>query len=299
MAEATDHGAVDHGATLSHRIAEKADKIKYVIIAIVVVTAAAIALVNYQRRNAANKEAAAENKVFQTVIDLQAAPETDALAAFSDAAKSYAGLPAGERALVFKYSYAFNTRDFKQAEDAARDLLKGYPKSVFVNRAKLALAQALGMQDKNSDAVAMFRELNAAGDPEVLAESKLGLAQALEREAEKVKDDPDAYRRALEEAEAEYNDIIARSQITIPSQRGFWPQSVTMPADFALVVIKDKLAGHAHPEPRGPETPVTEEELKGVMSIRPPAETEAAEEAAEETPEAAEAAEGDAEEKAE
>lgn len=307
MAEATEHSAGNHSNTLSHKISAKADKIKYLVLAAVVVTAVGVALFSYQRRSIAAKEAEAENRIFQAVIDLQAAPESDALALFGQAAREYAGMPAGERALILKFSYAFNTRDFKAAEEAARDLLRVYPESAMTNRAKLALGQTLGMQGRDPEAIALFRELNAVGDVAVLAESKLALAQALEREAEKVKDDPEQYRQALEAAEAEYNDIIVRSRITIPSQRGFWPQAVTMPADFALVMIKDKLAGYSHSEPRAADAPVTRSELDGVMAIRPPAdpaaegENEAADDAPaeEETEEKAEDAAGEAAEKAE
>ncbi len=137
-----------------------------------------------------------------------------------------------------------------------------------VSRARFAQAQAMFQQGKVEEAVAAFRDLAATNDAELFPEIKLALAQALERRAEDAKDNPDEYRSRLEEAEAEYTDIVTRAQISVPSQRGFWPQAVILPADYALVQIKDKLAGHVHAKPA--VAAAAQAVRDGVMSIPPP-----------------------------
>lgn len=268
--------------TFSHRIAAKADKLKFVVLAVIVILAAAIVIVSQQRKAAAAREAEAENKVFQTLVDIQGSPEANALPTLTKMADEMKALPAGGRARIMAFSYAYNTRDYKAAESAARDFLAAYPKSPMAGRARLGLGQALLMQERTADAAAEFKALVDSEAPEVFPEAKLAYAQTLELEAEKVKDDPAAYRSKLEAAEQQYNDIVVRSQITVANQRGFWPQAVTLPANFALVVIKDKLAGYEHPAPRTSEMPaMTAEEREAIMTIPPPADPDA-EEASEE-----------------
>lgn len=244
MAEKTDAPTEGGAGALSHHIAEKADKIKYLVLAVVVVLVAALIIFNYQRRAAANRKAEAGNKVFQAIIDVRSTPDSDAVALFRAGADEYAGLPAGAQARLLEFAFAYNTGKYAEAESAAKAFIRDYPSSSLVNRAKMALGQSLLMQDKLTEAISTFRALSATADPEVLPGAKLGLAQSLERDAEAVKDDTEEYHRRLGLAEEEYNDIIARSRITIAAQRGFWPQAVVLPADYALVLIKDKQAGH-------------------------------------------------------
>ncbi len=291
MAENADKN--EEKPSLGHRLAEKADKIKYIVIALVVIALAGIALFNYQRRQTAAREMQAENKLYQSEIDLMSKPESDAIGMFSQLAKDYQGLPAGARSLVMKFGFAYNTRDYVAAEQAARDYLKEYPKSPMTSRVRLSLGQALRMQNKTNEAVTVFRELVSAAAPDILPEAKLALAQALESQAEESKDNPEEYKRRLEAAEAEFNDIIVRSQINVPGQSGFWPQAVVLPADFSLVVIKDKLAGYKHQSPRAAEQPaVTQSELESAAQVTTPPSDTPAEPAAkeEEKPEAPAAA---------
>lgn len=271
---------------LAGTIAQKANKIKYVVLALVIVLIAAMVVFSQQRRAKAAREAEAENKIFQAEVDLANTPENDGIPVFGKLGADYASLPAGARAYINQFAIAFNTRDFAKAETAARDLLKSYPKNIMASRVRLALAQSLLMQDKTTEAQSIFRDLAQSADFTVMPAAKLALAQSLERDAEAVKDNPDEYRRRLEAAEAEYNDIIVRSQISVPSQRGFWPQAVTLPADFSLVVIKDKLAGYRHEAPvAAPPAPAAVPgEFESVMNIPPPP-PESEEEVAEETPE--------------
>lgn len=178
------------------------------------------------------------------MIDVRGNPEADAVAQFGLVAKEFSGLPGGAQAQLLQFAFAYNTGKYPEAEQAARDFIREYPASSLVNRVKMALGQALLMQDKLTETISTFRGLVGTADPEVLPGAKLGLAQSLEKDAETVRDDEVEYHRRLELAEAEYNDIIVRSRITIASQRGYWPQAVVLPADYALVLIKDKLAGH-------------------------------------------------------
>ena len=106
------------------------------------------------------------------------------------------------------------------------------------------------MQNKLSEAQGIFREIASGQNQGLVPEAKLALAQSLERQAEILKDKPEDYRRALELAEAAYNDIAqgARAQ---GLGRIFWPQSVVMPADFALAVVRDRLNGYTLSSPTG------------------------------------------------
>ncbi len=274
MAEHTTdapQAAPDKFEQLSNTVAMKADRIKWIVLAVVIVALAALAIFSYMRRSNAARERAAQDQVFQSIMDMQATPETaDAMAVFGRQAKDFQGLPAGAQAQLLQFAFAYNTQEYVVAEQAARDFIRAYPKSPLLSRAKLALGQALLQQGKTGDAMSQFRDLIAANDPETFAEAKLALAQALEADAEQVRDNPEEYRRRLEAAEMEYNDIISRSRIT-GAARGFWPQAVTLPADYALVQLRDRLAGHELGEPTVTETPITDEEREAVMAIAPPA----------------------------
>ncbi len=275
--------------TLGHALAERADKLKYIVLAVIVLVIAAIAIVNYMRRAAVEREIAARNDVFRTIIDVSTKPELDAQAVLTEAARKYSGTPAGASASMFQFAGAFNSNDYAAAEQAARDFIRTYPDNELTPRARLALGQSLLMQNKLTEAAASFRELAAMNDPATFPEAKLALAQTLEKDAEAVRDNPEEYRRRLELAEAEYNDIAVRSRIASPAQRGFWPQVVMLSADFALVKIKDTLAGHSFGTPTtmrasapAASQAVTDEERQAVMAITPPAPGEAGTQAAEE-----------------
>ncbi|MCD8352450.1 MAG: hypothetical protein LUC93_17740 [Planctomycetaceae bacterium] len=273
MAENTTdapQGTTDKFEQLSNTVAMKADRIKWVVLAVVIVALAAIAIFSYVRRSNAARERAAQDQVFQSIMDMQATPETaDAMAVFGRQAKDFQGMPAGAQAQLLQFAFAYNTQEYVVAEQAAREFIRAYPRSPMLSRTKLALGQALLQQGKIGDAMSQFRELIAANDSETFAEAKLALAQALEADAEQVRDNPEEYRRRLEAAEMEYNDIISRSRI-VGSARGFWPQAVTLPADYALVQLRDRLAGHELGEPTVTETPITDQEREAVMAIAPP-----------------------------
>ena len=244
----------DATAKIAHKIAQKADRLKFVLLALVVLVVVSAAVFSWVRRSNARREAEAENRVYETTITLLSTPDADAIKIFDDLAKEYAGLPAGARALINKFSYAYNTGNYEVAEIAARDFVKSYPKHALLPRARLALGQTLVMRDKVPEALALFRELAAQPGTDfsdLVPEAKLALAMALEREAESVRDNPEQYRDRLEAARAEYNDIVLRSRMPAASQRGFWSPSVVMPATFSLVAIRDRLAGHEHLPPVG------------------------------------------------
>lgn len=264
----------DISSTLSRLISEKADKIKYAVLVAVILLVIIFVALTLIRRSTVNREAEAENRMFQTMVDLERAPESDAMAMFAKVAADYPGLPAASRAEMARFAYAYNTRDYVTAEQAARDYLKNFANGSHAPGMRLGLAQSLLMQGKNAEAATMLRDLVSREIPEIFPEAKLALAQALELSAEAAQDDPADHRRLLEQAAAEYNDIIVRSQITVPSQRGFWPQAVTLPAQFSLAVIKDQLIGYKHPEPASADAPLTEAEREAVMSIPPPANPE-------------------------
>ncbi|MCC8180178.1 MAG: tetratricopeptide repeat protein [Planctomycetes bacterium] len=248
----SEHKKADDTSTTSRlavKVAEKADKLKYIIIAVVVILLVAAGVFSYVRRSRAEKTAAADTAFFTAELE-QGQNPGEGIQIFGKMAQDYAGLPAGARAQIVQFAQAFNTREFATAETAARNFISRYPDSIFTPRARLALAQTVLEMDRVSEAVNMLRELTSVRTPDIYPEAKLALAQALEREAEQVKDsDPAEYRRRLEVAAEEYADIVGQSQS--PTGRGFWSQAVVLPADFSLVLVRDKLAGYEHPAPLG------------------------------------------------
>ncbi|MDR2391294.1 MAG: hypothetical protein LBE84_06425 [Planctomycetota bacterium] len=235
---------------LAVRVAEKIRKSRRWLIPAVLIIAAAAAVIAYGRHAAARREAEAENAVFRSEVELATKPDFD-IAVLDREASEYKGFPAGARALATRFARAFADRDYATAERSAREFISSYPKSVFISRVRLALVQALFMGGKFSEAESLLRDLIRSAGPDIFPQAKLALAQTLERLAEESVN-PDEYRRYLEEAETEYNDIVVRSQISVPSQRGYWPPAVVVAADFALVAVKDRLAGYIHPAPGRP-----------------------------------------------
>ncbi|MDR1535798.1 MAG: hypothetical protein LBU64_12015 [Planctomycetota bacterium] len=248
MAEYSNLPSVQENA-LAFKVAAKIRRFGWWLLLGLLVMLLAAGFVAWRRQVAHAREVEAENQVYRLEVELMSKPEAEAITAFRREARDFAGLPAGARALLANFAFSFNTRDFAGAEQAMRDFISGYPDNYLLPRAKLALAQSLIAQAKLSESEALLRELTRNLHPEVFPEAKLALAQTLEKIAEAAKGDSDEYRRRLTAAEEEYNDIVVRSQISIPSQRGFWPQIIVLAADFSLVVIRDRLAGYQHPEP--------------------------------------------------
>jgi TolA-binding protein len=261
----------EESSALTDVIAQKADTWKYPLLALLVIVIAIAAIVSYSRKSAARADAAARDRVFETLAGVQngSRQASEAAAVFAQEAKDYRGMSAGAQASLYEFAYLYNeNKDYAVAEQAAGQFVREYPRSSMAPRARFAQAQAMFQQGKLDDAVAAFRALVASNDPELFPEAKLALAQALERRAEEVKDNPDEYRARLEEAEAEYTDIVTRAQISVPAQRGFWPQAVTLPADYALVQLKDRLAGNVHAKPLG--VAAAQAVRDGEVSIPPP-----------------------------
>lgn len=286
MAENKSSSVPEGTSRWAYYFTEKADKIKYLIIALVVVAIAAVAIVSSQRRSANTRAAEAGNAVFQSMIDMTNKPENESAAAFAKAADQYSSLPAGAQARMIEFSLLYRENDFAGAERSAREFLKTYPQNPMRLRAQMALGQSLVMQNKLPEAIAAFRQVVGAGDAGLMPEAKLALAQTLELNAEAVKDDPVEYRSRLEEAMAEYTDILSRSQ-NPGAQRGYWPQTVVLPADYALTIVKDKLAGHDPHTKLSLRPPAeTSDELRAVMAASMPAAEVAAETPAAQEPEA-------------
>lgn len=258
MAEKKDKDeAADSGLSrLSEKVAEKAHIIKYLIVAIVVILVVSGAVFAYLSRQRLAQDTAAESTLFRDQADAAANPGKSGLEAFTKDADAFKGLPAGARARIYAYGSAHQARNLDAAEKEARAFLTEYPQNPFVPRMRLALAQTLMAKGKLPEAVGMFRELKSSGKVDVEAESSLALAQALEREADAAKDNPDEYTRRLESARAAYNDIVLLARAPNPTMR--WPQHVLGVAEFSLVIINDKLAGYRHEAPvkAAPAAPV-------------------------------------------
>ncbi len=293
----------DEGAdALTARIAKKADALKYVILAVFAVLAVVVGIVVYTGNSRAKQRAADADSVFRAFIELRGKTPAEAAPRLAELAKQFAGEPAGVQAAANAFGASIDAGSFAEAERLGNDFLRAYPQSPLVPRFTVAVAQAQLRQGKTRDAIDSLRAFVATATPETLAEGKLALAQALEQFAEEAKDDEGEYTRRLEAAEAEYTDIASRARLATPLQGGFWPQAVTLTADYALVQIKDRLAGHILTEPvpaPAPDmTPATPAELETLGALRPLGETapasediaEAAEEAVEAAADAAEAA---------
>lgn len=291
-------------ASLTDAFTAKVEKLKYPLLAGIVLLIAVAAIVSYSRSSAAKADAAARDKVFETLstIQLGSKPASEGAVLFAADAKEFRGLPAGAQASLYEFSYLYNeNQDYAVAEQALARFIADYPENPMIPRARLAMGQAMLQQGKVDGAIAAFRAVADSNNPELLPEAKLALAQALERRAEDARDasNPEEYRSRLEEAEAEYTDIITRAQISVPAQQGFWPQAVTLPADYALVQIKDKLAGHEYKAPLGAQAQNASAATDGVTVIPPPPASAPAAAPASVRPPEAEAEEAPAEEASE
>ncbi|MDR3077946.1 MAG: hypothetical protein LBV15_04180 [Planctomycetota bacterium] len=264
-------------AIMAVRAIDVLKRFRYVFAAALLAVAALASILAYRSHVAEKRETAAEESLYRRELEFMSREMgfAPALAAgqpddLERAVKEFEGLPAGIRALALKFGRSFNSRDFPTAERAAGDFLRVYPGNLLAARMRLALAQSLFMQDKLTEAEAVLRELARTPDSGVLPAAKLSLAQLLERRAEEARDNPEEYRRRLEAAEEEYNDIVSRSRIG--AQAGYWHHAIVLPADFALAVIKDKLAGYRHPEPGGARLTEGPEPLPDASGLRPPPE---------------------------
>lgn len=234
---------------LTKVVTEKADFIKYAALAVFAVLIIALAVVYYTRSANAARRAESENALYRAEYLASQHPDQNASETFAKMAKEYAGLPAGMRAQVMQFSQAFNAKDYAGAATAIRDFLKANPGSSFAPRAQLALGQTLLMQEKYPEAEAELRRLAGTRAPSTYAEAKFALAQTLERSAESVKDNAEEYKRRLGVAAEEYADIVGQARAI--SRRGYWPTAVLMASDYALVTLRDKLAGYDHKLPQG------------------------------------------------
>lgn len=268
--------AEENANALSTRIAKKADNLKYILLGALVVLAAVAGIVAYTGSSRAKQRAADSDAVFRAFVGLQGKAPAEAAPELIATAKKYAGEPAGIQVAVHAFGTSMDAGNFAEAETIGQDFIRNYPESTLLPRFKVAVAQAQLKQGKTQAAIDALRAFTATATPETLPESKLALAQALEQFAEEAKDNADEYTRRLEAAEVEYTDITSRARIDSPLQGGFWPQAITLSADYALVQIKDRLAGHVLAEPVVPaatpevNAPVTPEELEIVQSLRPP-----------------------------
>lgn len=276
MAEKKDEAAGTGMSVLANKVAEKADKIKYGVLAIIIVLLAIVAIWSWQRRSAAARATEAANSLFRTEVESAGRSAADSIAAFAQAAKDFVGLPAGARASILTFFTAFEQREFGTAETAIRDFIKNYPDNPLIARARFAFGQTLFEQNRIGEAITEFRNLLSRNDPATYAGTKLALAQALERDAEASKDNAAEYKRKLELALEEYNDIIVRSRSDIAGSREFWPQLVREQALFNQVLIKDRLAGHVHRSPSAISAPISAAEFEGAGVVAPPSETDAA-----------------------
>ncbi len=284
-------GETGEESALAHTLAQKADRLKYVILAAVALLVAVAAVVLYTGNSRAKQRASESDAVFRAFAQLQGKTAAEAAPILAATAKQFAGQPAGIPAAVQALGVSMDAKQYAEAETVGKAFLADYPDSPLVPRFRVSIAQAQLQLGKAAEAVEGLRSLVPVAGPEILPEAKLALAQALELRAEEAKENPDEYRRRLEEAQAEYTDIASRARLASPAQRGFWPQIVTLTADYALVQIKDRLAGHELPAPTGGaaalDAAVTPAELEALEALRPPAEAAAEENAAEENPEKA------------
>lgn len=259
MVENNDAGTVGEEKTFSDIMTAYADKLKYIVIAVLVVLIAILAGVHFHRRSTTAKETEAGNAIYQTMTDLRSDPNADPVAVFSKVSTDFAGTAAGDHALIMQFTTAYEKEQYDVAEKAITEFIKrgSGSNSMLVNRAKLALAQTNLMQGKLSEAEAGFRAMANQRFAGVYPVAKLGLAQTLEQAAETLKDDPEQYRSKLMDAEAAYAEISSGARMaTSLAQRGFWPAGVVLSADFSLAVIKDKLAGHMLGVPSSMKPPV-------------------------------------------
>lgn len=250
MAEAKERAPSPSGSPLAAKVAEKADRIKYFALALLAAFVVCAAIVIGIRNNDAARIAEANNAVFMTGIEAQGKPEAEIMSMFAKIARDYRGLPAAEQAIIYQFGFAFSTNDLAAAEKAARDFLAHYPSSSFAPNMRLALGQTLMNLGRHDEAKRELEPLRD-GPAKTLTDARLALAQILEREAEAAAaGGDDAYQDRLEQAREAYTDIVTQSRYA-GERPIFWPPRVVSFAEYALILINDRLAGYEHPEQIG------------------------------------------------
>lgn len=271
MAEKKEKEEVSVSQKLAHKLTEKADWLRTVVIGVLVAAVVVIAVIAVVRRMDRTKRTASENALYLGQIEAFGSTDADPIAALDKVAKEYAGLPAGAQATLYKFGAVNGLNDAAQAETVAREFLKTYPNDPFAPQIRLALGQILFNAGRFEDARRELQPLAREGNP-VYPEASLALAQIVEREAEAVKDDPVQYDRKLNEARDAYTTIASASQ----SRQSYWPPQVTQVAEFALLLINDRLAGYTHPAPKGAASAEAETDALdvGILAAPPPLDDE-------------------------
>ncbi|MDR1612497.1 MAG: hypothetical protein LBT97_06895 [Planctomycetota bacterium] len=231
-------------------MAEKADRIKYLVVAAIAVLIASALVIGWVRNAGKARDAAANNALFKAEIETVGKMPDEAVAVFGKVIDEYAGLPAAEQALISQFALLFYANRHKEAEAPLREHLKNFPASAFAPRIRLALGQTLLQL---GDIGGAKRELDSLrnGPVEVVPEARLSLAQALEREADAAGDDKAEYGRRLELAREAYFEIVNQAR----TRTSFWPRPIVENAEFSLLLVNDKLAGYQYRNPLRPVPP--------------------------------------------
>lgn len=262
MAEKKEDATVDVTRKLADKVAEKADRIKYLVLAALAMLIVAGLVIGWVRSSGKARDAAANDALFKAGMDGVGKTPEEFAPILKKVAVDYAGLPAAEQALIFEFTALYYSGKYKEAEEPLRTHMKDFPASAFAPKVRLALGQTLLQQ---GDFAGAKRELQPllAGPASVMPEARLAYAQALEREAEAAKDDKAEYANRLERAREAYFEIVNQAQ----TRTSLWPQGVVQSAEFALLMMDDKLAGYEY---RNPLRPAPAERTEFVTVEEPP-----------------------------
>ncbi|MDR3211396.1 MAG: tetratricopeptide repeat protein [Planctomycetota bacterium] len=238
------------GPSLSQRLADnitvRASKIRWafwLFFGVLIVALVAVTLVRNQR---SGRLTDSENSLYQAQVDAFGRVDADPPAILGQVAENYRGLPAGAKAIMYAYAYQLGENNLEAAESLANDFLKTYPNSRFAPDFHLGLAKLLHNSGKTEEARREVEPLARQDGLDIYPEAALLLAEITESEAEPLADNPELQNQKLTEAREIYTNLVTQAQ-----SRLYWPPSVRLRADFALLLLNDRMAGYRHPSPQG------------------------------------------------
>lgn len=257
-------------STVSQRLAttvtQKADKLTFLVVAVLVAAVVAIIGISLYRHYERSKVSESQNALFKGYVEAMGTLEADPQASFARVAKDFAGMPAGAQALLYQFNHAKGLGETATTETLARDFLKAYPKHEFAPQMRIALGHLLMNDGKLAEAKAEFDAVLKDGGAASYPAAALAVAQIAEMQGAADQGDPRAAEQSLSAAREAYANINATGQ----SARNYMPQQLSMIAEFAQLLVNDRLSGYEHPAPLGVATGAGEDNTLPVGVLAPP-----------------------------
>lgn len=188
----------------------------------------------------------AQAAFFKVEFDNANTPSLDLAKEMAAARVKHAGTKAVAYAHLRELNEYLQRNDYEKADASAREFLKEFPDHMFAPEVKLNRAKILMYKGDTAGATAIITGLKGLGLSWLEPQLKLTEAQCLELKAEEAKGTQN-YQKQLEKIRDMYTDIK-----TFGQNRG-WPAHIISQAEFALIIMRDRIAGREPSMP--PEKP--------------------------------------------